>query len=221
MLLKPIGFLKGAGGAPPSGITKVSEGTHVIEDTNASFDVTLPTSLEDDVIIVAMACSKPIIAINSSGWISLHSDNPPEHRLAYKVMGATPDTIIAIQGQRRHETCVVMQVWRGVDTTTPIDATEQLDSGSSGMPAPPNYTTVTNSALLIVCGALDDINIASSVTAPSGYSNLLTEDAPVGDGSTIMLASKIVSTAGSETPNAFGGGGSDDWLATTFALRPA
>jgi hypothetical protein len=198
-----------------------------------SDDVTLPgPPQEDDIVIVGLGSdyNSGQCLINTTGYTELFNDGSggvPVAVLAYKIMGATPDTIVNVQkdGTMRNM-AVVIQVWRGVDTTTPIDATRTTGSGSSGMPDSPSYTPVTDGVLVFTVGFLDDDN-CTTVTAPTtpspGFSNLTYESADTdGQGITVMMASLEQVTATTIDPGIFTGTGStsDDWHAVTFALRP-
>ncbi|KKL19659.1 hypothetical protein LCGC14_2463240 [marine sediment metagenome] len=161
--------------------SKVGETTFEILADDANHDVTLPgTVLEGDIVIYGH-CADSVVTpgVQTAGYTDIwtdHSQNAPGYDSGYKVMGATPDTIIsfvqdsAFSGE---DTAGVLQVWRGLDTTTPEDATPTGAGGSSGMPDCPSITTVTDGALVFAIGFLDDLKIASTVTAPSGYTNLL------------------------------------------------
>ena len=188
----------------------------------------LPASLsEDDIVVTAGVCDLGLSStwVNTAGWTSLYHHTggiTVYYDVWYKRMGATPDSTVNIDQQANRITTCVSQAYSGVDTTTAIDNSYSLSDGSSGMPNAGSHTTVTNGALRIIIGALDDDDVTG--TAPSGYTNLVTNNTGVGDGSTgasIMLASKIAATAGAEDPAAFGGSGSDGWRAIHFALRPA
>ena len=208
--------------------TKVGETTFNIADNSTNQDVTLPgTPLENDIVIYGHA-SDGIVSpgVQTTGYTDIMTDTGtalPGHESGYKIMGATPDTVITFnQVSPREYTAGVLQIWRGVDTSTPIDATPTTASGGSGAPNSPSYTTVTNGALIFAIGFLDDDNSAGIVTVPSGYSNLLAHDNTSNtDNATSMIASKELATAGTDDPAEFGGGLDDGWYAVTFALRPA
>lgn len=203
-------------------------GESAIDDVTATGDTyALPgTILEDDIVVVALSSDFRIDAsdeglIGGQGYTSLadNATNSPGFDVGYKVMGSTPDTTVDLAGDGgTGESCAVIQVWRGVDTSNPIDNSVDQSSGISGMPDPPSHTTVTAGCLRIITGHVDDDQVAASVTAPSGYSNVLAAEGGV---STVMIASKEDSSAGAEDPDAFGGTGDDSIKATHFALRPA
>lgn len=207
--------------------TKVGETTFNILDDGNNQDVTLTGSpIEGDVVIYAHASDAAISpGVQTSGYTDLltdHAATNPGRESGYKVLGATPDTVVTFNVAASERTAGVVQVWRGVDTGTPIDNTPTTASGGAGMPDPPSYTTVTDGALVVAIGLLDDDNAAASVTAPAGYSNLLAHDNSANpDNATTMIASLEKVTAGAEDPAAFGGTGTDAWQAVTFALRPA
>ena len=206
--------------------TKVGETTFIIEKNSSSKDITLPgPPIADDIVIYAQCADSVVsLGVQTSGYTDIHTDHNsllPGYESGYKKMGATPDTVINFDQGAHEDTAGVLQVWRGQDTTTPEDATPTTASGGSGNPDCPSITTNTANALVFAIGFLDDDKVAASVTAPSGYSNLLAHQPTSADNATIMIASKEVASAGAEDPAAFGGPGNDAWVAVTFALRQA
>lgn len=207
--------------------TLVGETTFNIDDDGANHDVTLPgTVVAGDIVVFAHASDGVISpGIQTSGYTDLltsHVTDGPGHESGYKVMTSTPDTVVtfAITGGNEFS-AGVLQVWRGVDTGTPIDATPTTATGSSGMPDCPSITTVTDGALVLAIGFLDDQNAAASIGGPSGYGELLAHDnAANADNASAMIASLEKASAGAENPSAFTGS-SDAWAAVTVALRPA
>lgn len=214
--------------------TKVGQNTYVSALSGGAVNHTLPgTPAEDDIVIVAMVSDATMVGaheILTSGYTSIANANlnAPGHHVAYKIMGATPDTVIQVDdGNGVRLAAIVVQVWRGVDTTTPIDVTSVETTGTTGLPDCNSITPVTDGALVLAIGLLDDDDAAANVAAPTGYGDFLAGDTGLGssvDGATAMIASKTLPTAQAEDPGAFqltGGSGSDDWRAVTVALRPA
>lgn len=220
-----IGF--GAGGGVVEW-TLVGETSTTLTGLATDHDVPLPAGVQtNDAVIVGSACDSGYDAtegVQTSGYVELFKTtaSDPDTELKYKVMGGTPDTDVTIRTNHDNIVPVVIQVWRGVDTGTPVDATPTTASGVSGMPDAPSYTTVTSGALVFAFGALDDDNAESGLSAPSGYTNLIgKESGDAGSNCTVMLSSKKLDTAGAENPAGFGGAGDDSWYTVTFALRPA
>jgi hypothetical protein len=207
-------------------ITKVGADVTATVVAGTPQDIALPTLLQDDIVIVAATSDGDIDSagegVTTAGYtqISGPCGSSPGFLVYWKWMGATPDTTVSFTTDSLNDSFVAIQCWRGVDTTTALDATIAGASGISGMPDPPSYTTVTNDALRIITGHLDD-DLPTSIAAPTGYTNLVTLG--VNTKATTMMASKISATAGAEDPAAFTGGtpNSDDWQAYHFALRPS
>ena len=206
--------------------TKVAETTFV-RAKSAGGTVTLPgTPLEDDIVIVGIGHDVFRPPITTSGYTNLYNRGSATNLgvdLGYKVMGGTPDSTVVFTNpdDTGRATAGVIQIWRGVDLSTPIDdPTATSATGTTGTPNPPSYTTITAGALRMAFGVLDDDDVAASVSAPSGYTNLLAEETGTApSGATVMLASKEAGAPGAEDPAAFAGG-YDAWSAVHFALRP-
>jgi hypothetical protein len=204
--------------------------TQVINAGAGAVDVTLPGSpVAGDLIVVFLVSAEafPTAGINTASYSSIHNTTSasPGYQSRYKVMGGTPDTVVNVNARTTDKMVVLVRNYRGIDTSTiPDNGATTSATNTSGMPDAPSYTTVTNGALVIAFGGLDDDDVSSSVTAPSGYGNLLKADTGQGlttAGSTAMIADKIVTTAGADDPAAFGGTGTDAWRAATWAIRPS
>lgn len=181
----------------------------------------LPGSPAENDIVIAATSWKNLInetPANASGYTKLGIG-----LVQYKVMGSTPDSDITV-GAIPVKQAWVVQVWRPtIPSATVIDGQNFAQSTSAGgMPNPPAHTVSTNGSLRIISGHLRRDDVESSVTAPSGFGNLLaqdTEQASTTVGATAMLASYQDDDGGSENPAAFGGSGNDWWAAWHFSLR--
>lgn len=147
----------------------------------------------------------------------------------WKIMGSTPDTSVTVSGfnNAANGGGTVVQVWRGVDQTTPMDTTVTTTSASNqsaSSPNSPSITPVTTGAYVLSGGLGTDDTTPLTKTAPTGYTNAVTV---TGTGSTMSVTVGIASkawTSGAENPAAWTGGEtstSDSWGAFSIALRPA
>lgn len=216
----------------PQGVTSwtlVGATTTSIAGDGSDTAVTLPGSpQEDDIVLVAgvsdLDTAPEVTGVDSAGYTLIYQDtgSSPDTRVQYKVMGATPDTTVTLSTSgytQGRDANYVIQVWRGVDTANPIDVTSTNSSGTSGDPDSPSITTTTNGALVFSFGLLDDDDVVGSPTL-SGYTNVSAQDTQFGAaGSSVMVASKEVATAGAEDPPAWVTTGDDAWKAVTVALR--
>jgi hypothetical protein len=203
-------FLRAAAGNVSLPITLVGTPT-----SSGTTSITLPTGLlQNDMVII---CS---VADNSTQTLPTGytngqngSTNSTDYRWSYKFMGATPDTTATgLASNSSH----IAFAFRNVNTTTPFDVTTPtISTSTSGMPNPPSITTVTNNAVIVACGFLDDDEL-TAVTAPATYTLIRF----FADSGTVMAAYKTKTPAGADDPAAFGGQGSDSWVGATFALRP-
>jgi hypothetical protein len=189
----------------------------------ANVTIALPTCLENDLVCVfggfvadanagvsTAGYTEDTTALSSGGTSSF----------SYKRMGASPDTSVTClgSGDVLTATVYVVMVFRGVDTSTPIDAATPLPAKTFSAPNSPSITTVTDGAAVISFAYCDTEDAA--LTAPTGYGDkvdiTLTEFFPA----YAAGAWKLKSPAGAENPAA--------WTAKagfshayTVALRPA
>lgn len=186
--------------------------------SSTSGTLTLPTgTATGDVVIAVLGSDGGQASVTSSGWTvySSGSQGTAYVTLAIKTMGATPDTTISFNGMGTASVSVAT-TYRGVVTiATPVLGT----TSGTGSPNPASVTTTIPNSLVVAVGGLDDDTV-TSVSAPTGYSNLVWLAAGTA-AFTSMMASKEVATPGVEDPGAFTTGATDDWAAYTIVLEPA
>lgn len=208
-------------------ISFVGSNGAVVSSGSGNTTVALPTVLENDIVFVSVACDNDLSADGLSagqGYTDIYHGTSalPGHHLAWKIMGATPDTTVTIERQSARSSAVLIQAFRGVDTATPLDATTTSASGGSGDPDSPSITTVTNAAWVITIGLVDDDAPITVTTVPSGYSNSNSQDTVIGGttGAAVVMASKNVASFGAEDPAAWVLSSNDNWFAYSVAIRP-
>ncbi|MCA3574828.1 MAG: hypothetical protein IOC86_13015 [Aestuariivirga sp.] len=149
-------------------------------------------------------------------------DDTVNHEVFWKLMPGTPDTSITLPlASSSVEQSAIAMVFRGVDPTTPFDATRvTASSTTTATPNPAQITTVTNNAVVVVMASSNSEDAV--VTSPSGYSTAIV--ASIGD-SQSYACYKAIPSAGAENPAAFTNvanpSGQDIYGCTTLALRPA
>jgi hypothetical protein len=184
--------------------------------TSQLSSITLPTGLQqNDVVIICTMSPTTTVTLPNTGWTNGQngSSNDVRYRWSYKRMGATPDTTATnLSGT----SITIAFAFRGVNTsvildvTPPARATDDRDEAN-----PPSITTTTNNSMVVaVAFQRQSINL----TAPTNFT--LVRRSSITNG-TVAAAYRIKTPAGAENPAIFGGGADSDWVATTFALRPA
>lgn len=183
-------------------------------------------------VVVGSQARTPACAVTAPAtWTNLTQINAngttydTSLNVSYKFMGGTPDTTFTLPstGNIADAQRYTVQVWRGVDTSTPLDVTSVSASGTAtGRPNPGSITPTTSGAYVLICGG-GAAATGASYTAPANYTtNFLTgstadtNDAMVGSGYRAW-------TSGAEDPAAYTGGTNnavDSWAAYTLALRP-
>ena len=144
-------------------------------------------------------------------------------RVAYKVLTAADATVTFGPTLNAQDAgAMALHVWRGVDSTTPLDVAATTATGTgSGRPNPPAITPVTAGSEIIVAGGA--AAGTGAVFVGTGLSNFRTatsvdtNDAMVGIGSFDWVS-------GTYDPAAWTGGtanAADSWASITLALRPS
>lgn len=204
----------------PEVLWTASQDAQAIPGNQLTFP-TSPALQEGDVVVVSVGsdASTPNLP---SGWTSLEevTNSDSYGRTIYKVMTATPDANVYIDGLSEASAFVAVAVRNVGSYDAGLKISASTSNNASGMPNAPSVTTTEPNSLVIAIGRLDDDSVASSVTAPAGYSNLVVEEAAGLTGQTVMAATKLVATAGTEDPAAFGGTGDDAGVGITVTLGP-
>ena len=143
-----------------------------------------------------------------------------------KIMGGTPDTSVSTDtvGSAVYGKVLAVQVWRNNNTTTQPDVAITVNNGTgTDTPDTGSVSPVTTGAIVLSMGA-SSMNAAVTPAAPSGYSNLVTNQKVGTTGSAVAaISSKLWSGSGAEDPGAYSGysGGSGlCWVGFTLVIRP-
>lgn len=196
------------------------------QDASGSDTYNLPSGVREGDLIICIRAND----LTDAGW------NTPTnytqlvantagcyYQIAYNLLAAAEDTIDIDNASTAVKSAIILLAFRGVDQATPIDAVcAAQGSGTGSDPDPPSVTTVTNGAIVVAVGFMDDDNI-TSCSGPSGYSNTIFKAAgdAVDSSCSNMAATKKVTSAGAEDPAVFATDGDDAWLSYTLAVRPA
>lgn len=149
-------------------------------------------------------------------------------RVSYKIQGSTVDTTITIpsSGSARNAQRWVVHVFRGVDSTTPMDVTATYATGTgTGRPNPAAIEPTTAGAWIAAFYA-SAAGTGAAYTAPTDFATDWLGGTTV-DTADVMTGGGYYTgwTSGSYDPAAITAGGTtnaaDTWTATTIALRPA
>lgn len=195
--------------------------------------VTMPVgTAQGDVVYGAYALgtvSDVGMSVSTAGYTELtelyaNDDNDTNFAVYRKVQGSTPDSSVVFVGTAGANDAVAgaLMVLRGVDTTTPEDAVTTTATGVNGsIPNPPAITTVTANAWVLAIGGNTDSDVP---TAPTNYSDLITDVGDDTQNATIMMARREIPIAGAEDPGSFQNifsGVTTTWCAATVAVRAA
>jgi hypothetical protein len=172
----------------------------------------------------------PAMAVTTPAtWTALGQINPTGTSLdvSYKFMGGTPDTAVTIPGTTDNAAgeAYAIQVWRGVDPTTPLDgvAPASASGTGTGRPDPAAITPATAGAVVVICGG-GKAGTGANYTAPANYTtNFLTAFGADTTDAMVGMGYWTGWTSGAENPATYTGGttgGGDSWAAYTLVLRP-
>ena len=238
MLWKKLAGAGGQGGAAPTGISFVGS----VTDTVASGGTTSVTlsglSLQENDVLFLLTASddnlygsnrKPVVdPVDNPGWFGGFintTDAAPDMQVWCHRCGSSPPTSVTVHGpSTTSDSTVIVQAFRGVDRTI-FDAhasTSGWTSTSGTTITPPSITTNTNGAWNLIFTALDDDDTTIDSWS-SGYTNTAsvnTGNASTSVGGTIGMASKEITSAGTESPGTITYGSSDTSKATCIALKP-
>jgi hypothetical protein len=206
----------------------------------ADVTLNLPASQQNDLVIVAYAIgdndnvnfTMAMVTADYTPVADLFSDDLFDTNLGvfYKKMGATPDTTAVVDGQGGTDAAVaaVAMVFRGVDTTTPMDVAATTNTGlDSFHPDPPSINHNNPSGVWTVIAGASGHNLgaAGTYTFPTGYTTNALEDGENDTSDVTVGMGYKESPADPEDPGVMTHSGIDNvgysWCAVTMALRPA
>lgn len=184
-------------------------------------------------VSVGTAARAPTIAISTpTGYTALTAQRTTATtydtnvQTCYKVMTATPDTAVTIpaSGNNADGIAYSIQVFRGVDTTTPMDATATYATGTAtnNLPNGAAITPVTSGAWIVVCGG--GAAASGGTYAAAALTNFLTANGPDTNDGNVGAGYFTGWTSGAYDPVVWTGGSANagnSWGCTTLALRPA
>jgi hypothetical protein len=149
--------------------------------------------------------------------------------VAYKFMGAVPDTSLTVvsTGASNDARRTIVRAYRGVDTSTPMDVAAVRASGSNTANVAPGnaITPVTVGAMVVHFGA--GASVSSTVDTFATPTDLIDwYSARIGSSlySNAMGIGQFIWASGDYTPEAWTGvtvASTDSWTAWRIALRPA
>lgn len=149
-------------------------------------------------------------------------------RAAYRFMPGTPETAVRFAGgtgNNQDAGTYLIQVFRNVDSSTPIDVTTTTNTGiNTRLADPPSITPSTPGAWIVVVGACAG-GTTATFTNPADLSDWRSDSQVDTNDSTIGGGYYTGWTSGAYDHAAFAGGGTDttddSWAAIAFVLRPA
>jgi len=141
-------------------------------------------------------------------------------RVMYKIMPNPVDT--SVTGLTQQSDCGhLAMVFRGVDTSSPINTSSGTTSGiSSGSPNSPPIASTVDRAMIVSMGFLDD-DLISTPTPPSGFTlGSFNTFGSSGNGGSVMGAYLTQTTPGLINPGVWVTNLTDSWTAVSIALTP-
>jgi len=170
---------------------------------------------QGDVVVVALSDDSIDVVVTSSGWttISTGAQNSIRYAFLYKVMGATPDTSIAVDTTIDALTATA---YRNVDASGIQTSSIISNTGGINAFAGPLVSAVAGSVFIILACTDDDAD--SIATAPTGYT--IAVDDGRGGGSNGQLYRLNVSSPDEASQLTIEWGLSDAKIGTLIAFPP-
>ena len=194
--------------------------------------ITLPTSSmqEGDVVIVTntVPINSFVFSVTSSSTGTGYTQIVPTVETSLmsfgvfrRIMGATVDTQVRCLGSAvlADGDTAVVQIFRGVDQTTPEDVTPTSTTGSGTTPNSPSITVANANCAILTCVGANENDTA--VTAPSSFLNQVDINANDTDPTTSAMAWITHTSTSAFDPASWTSFLSSPWCSATVALRPA
>lgn len=146
----------------------------------------------------------------------------------WKIMTATPDTSVVgvASTDAGSGTAGAVQVFRGIDLTTPFDVTSVPTTGlNTALPDPSSIDWSTSGVWTVIAAGAGHTQGAVTYTFPTGYTTDAVQAVGNDTNDISVLMGYNLAPADPENPGAFTWNGTDNvafsWAAVTMALRPA
>ena len=194
-------------------------------DVTLTFSTGAGAPLEDDVVVVfgGHGVTVTTLAAPGTGYtqIGIHTGTAPICGAWYKVMGPTPDLSVVCSGGGHASDGVAYcsMVLSGVHADILDQITVTAGPTTSTNPDCGSITTQTANAwvIAIASSAVND----AAITAPSGYSNHVTDNGNDAADLTTAGATLAVATPAPTNPPSWTNWASGAWYAITVALKAA
>lgn len=210
----------------------------VISGGDATLTLPAGTTVSDLVIVAYVVGDNDNIdfdmAMITTGYTEvadLFADGVQDSNMGvfWKVMSSTPDTTAVVDGLGGTDAavCAACLVFRGVDTSTPLDVTSTTGtSTTTADPDPPSIDFLDAGAWIVVAAATAHTLTTGSYTFPTGYTTnaISTSCDDTGSDSTIGMCYNSA-PSNPEDPGLLNHSGADStnfsYCVATLALRPA
>jgi hypothetical protein len=203
--------------------------------------LTLPGSMAvNDLIIVAYGngdndATNPSLTMTTAGYTNLlgstlHGNNAggdASLAIFYKLHNGSDTQAVCAAGGTGTDSAsgAALQVFRGVDTSTPFEVTSTTATGTTGGdPNPPSISTFTEAtSAVVIAGAVASATSPLTLTAPTNY----TTNPQNGTGTDTFsistgLAYRLSGASDPEDPGVFTDSGAGvGWAAVTMVLKVA
>lgn len=224
-----------AGDTPESPFMLVGSSTVGTATSGGTITAQIPNGTEagDFILVVHSARSTSDLNMSLSDLsyttvADLYANDTYDANLGvhWKISNGTETTLDLPGGTGFIAAACAVQVWRGVDTTSPLDVTPSTATGIDTWKAVnPGITTVTPGSLVVVTASMITLQFSNALFPPAGYDNELVAS-PVSGFSVARaaVASKYSPSAGALLAGAWSSpndGAQYSWCACTLALRPA
>jgi hypothetical protein len=179
----------------------------------SSLSLTGITGLQENDLVLFIASDDDFsISVSSGGWTTAiaNTNNGIRNLVAYKVMGATPDSSITINGTRDALSAVA---FRNVSYGS-LDGFETVSNNY--VINPPSVTITEDNSVVVLCAFIDDRPTTINFTS-TGYT-LATENGRSGGSNALMYKTEVAS--GTEDPDNYRWNNFDDLLNRTVILNP-
>lgn len=196
--------------------------------------VNLPTfSAGDYVVVVCNHSPDGTAAIGTvttpSGWTLLHTSTATgaasDSRVTSfgRVMQGGDASTLSISTSTNMTIGAVAVNYENVDQTTPVDTTAPTPNTGTGNATCPDVTTVTDKAMVVRVAVVDATGSPlQDGDEPAGHTARgFMDNNPPSNGMSLGVADEIQATAGAAGTAAFTNGGTEEYAAATFVLRPA
>ncbi|WP_026775191.1 SdrD B-like domain-containing protein [Polaribacter sp. Hel_I_88] len=194
----------------------VGSNNNCSDNSVSTISVNVPSGSVNDLLIASVSTDDDKTIDTPTGWTLVRggeNDKTSIYVFSRLASNSEPNSYSFDISSGKKRMCAAILRYSGVNTTTPIEASN-ITTGDSDNPNPPSVTTVTNNTIVVNMIAIDKDQ--KPMSNPSGTSERIDIES---DKHSMGIADQKIATAGVVNPSSWSTDDDEKWVAITLAIN--